>query len=363
MIFKNRFERLKKLMDKSKVDAYLEMKENNIFYITGFKGSSYPMLFCKDSAYIFVSEMLAKQCLHALIKNKLEKDIDVLVISPIKDASFFSNLKEAIKYIKQKENIKAFFSSINNMNFGFYKNLENIVLIKDAVSIIENMRMIKDDMELQKIRKACNETFLISQKIPEIIELGKTEFDIAKEIDILSIQICGEKAFDTIVSFGENTVFPHYIPSRDIIYGKTNKEVLVDFGAKYKDYCADMTCMFFVEESKNARFKEIFKIVQDVQSKAVDMVRAGMKVKDIDFKAREMFSKFKLDRYFIHSTGHGVGLDIHEAPRLNKIDDTVLKKGMVITVEPGIYIHGVGGARIEDTVLVTDKGCEILTRG
>jgi Xaa-Pro aminopeptidase len=363
MFFKKRFDRFRKLMDKNKLDAYLETKENNIFYLTGFKGSSYPMLFCKKFSYIFLSEMLVTQCSEILMQNGLDKDIQILVISPIKNDSFFPNIKDAIKYIKEKELIKTFFSPTCNMSFNFYKILENIVILKDFFSIIDNMRMIKDDLEIAKIRKACHETYLISQKIPKLIEQGNSEFDVAKKIDILSITACGEKAFDTIVSFGENTVFPHYIPSKNVIYGHENKEVMVDFCTKFEDYCSDMTRMFFVEGSKNIRFKEIFKIVQDAQEKAIDMVRAGVATKNIDLNIREIFSKFELDRYFIHGTGHGVGLDIHEAPSVTKKDETVLKTGMIITIEPGIYLSGIGGVRIEDTVLVTDQGCEILTRG
>jgi len=362
MFIKERFNRLKKLMDRNKIDAYFETKENNIFYITGFKGSSYPMLICKKSAYIFLSEMLVEQCSEILIKNKLDKEIKILVISPTKNDLFFPSLKDAIKYVKAKELIKIIFSPNYNLSLSFYKMLENIFLIKDIFSIIENLRMVKDDFEIQKIRKACHETFLISQKIPALVSSEKTEFDIAKQIDLLSINACCEKAFDTIVSFGENTVYPHYIPSKNVVYGNENKPMMVDFGTKFEDYCSDMTCMFFMEKSKNKRLNEIFEIVKDVQAKAVDMVRAGVLVKDIDIKVREMFAKFELDRYFIHSTGHGVGLDIHEAPSINKRDETVLKNGMVITIEPGIYVKGIGGIRIEDTVLVTNKGCEILTQ-
>ena len=363
MFFKKRFDRFRKLMDRDKIDSYLETKPNNIFYITGFKGTSYPMLFCKKSAYIFLSEMLVKQCLEVLTENKLEKDIEILVISPIQNASFFPSLKSAIKYVKEKELFKTFFSPTCNMSLGLHKILENIALVKDTVGIIDKMRMIKDEIEIQKIRRACNETFLISQEIPEMAQIGETEFEMAKQIDILSTAACGDKAFDTIVSFGKNTAFPHYIPNKNVVYGDKNREIMVDFGTKFEDYCSDITRMFFVEKSKNDKLKQIFEIVRDVQLELVDMAKAGIAVKDIDLKARKMFAKFELDRYFIHSTGHGVGLDIHESPSVNKTDETVLKKGMVITIEPGIYIDGVGGVRIEDTILITNSGCEVLTRG
>ncbi len=359
MFFKKRFDKLKNILEKNKVKAYLETNPKNIFYLTGAKDSAYPIFVCKNNSYLLAPEMLANDFANTLTKNHLEKAVTILTIGS--GSKNLRNLKEALLFIREKELFKALHSDFSSLNFAFYKNLEILVEIKNCENFVNYLRMTKDSHEIEKIKFASRNTFLIAKQIPKILKNNEniSESELAKKIDILSIKKCGDKAFDTIAAFGKNTQFPHYVPSKDCYVGN---EVLVDFGCKFEEYSSDLTRTFFDPKISSANYVKIYKIVEDVQKYLLDFVRPGKKACEIDQKARELFEKKKVEKYFIHSTGHGVGLDIHERPFLNKSDETILKEGMTITIEPGLYIESIGGVRIEDTILITKKGCEILTR-
>ncbi|MCP4481392.1 MAG: aminopeptidase P family protein [bacterium] len=331
-----RIKKFSKLLDRNKIKAYLEMDESNKFYITGFKGNPYPLLFVDGQPYFFTPKMLYAQLL------EVAPDVVPVIVE--------ESLIKELKKFKIKHKILDLTLSLPALNYGLYKKLDNIFNLKNFYSILAEMRMLKDNSELFKIRKACSITAHIAQQIPEILEEGMTESELTKKINILLIAKAGSQAFDTIVAFGKNTAYPHYIPA-DVKY-KKGESVLVDFGAKYEHYCADMTRTYFAEDS------DIFKRVKEVQEKVLEFVKPGKTAGEVDAKTRELF-KDKVE-YFLHSTGHGVGLDVHEKPMIALQQDIILKKNMVITIEPGLYIQGKSGVRIEDTIVLTSTGCEIL---
>lgn len=369
MYFRKRLEKLKKLLNKNKISNYIETDNKNVLYLTGFNDCPYFFLITEKNFYIVLPEMLKEQCESILQENNIFDLVKVIVISK-KQANinsthlYFSSIKDILIYIKTNDNLKILFYSEVNRKFFLYKILDNIFEIKDCFSVVHYLRMTKDNLELKYIKKACLETYKISKKIPSFFETRNserlTELDISKKIDILSIKNCGDKSFDTIVAFGENTSFPHYIPSEKIFYKSDSFKFLADFGAKYKNYCADMTITFF-KNLNDDLYKKIFDAVSEAHLKAIEMIKPGILAKDLDLKVREVFDKYKLTEYFLHSTGHGVGLDIHESPSINYLDSTLLKENMVITIEPGLYIKNIGGVRIEDTVLITKNGYKILT--
>jgi len=166
-------------------------------------------------------------------------------------------------------------------------------------------------------------------------------------------------AFSPIVAFGPHSAEPHHVNSRRRL--AKNDTALLDIGCVYQGYCSDLTRTFFLGKICELQ-KQIYSLVSEAQTLAVKGIRSGRKASDIDGIARSVISRRGYGPQFIHSTGHGVGIDIHEPPRISNKDNTVLKPGMVITVEPGIYLPGKFGVRIEDTVLVTHKGNEVLTR-
>jgi Xaa-Pro aminopeptidase len=165
-------------------------------------------------------------------------------------------------------------------------------------------------------------------------------------------------SFDTIVAGGPRSAFPHAQPTAARLAG--GQLVVVDMGALQDGYCSDMTRMLFLG-TPGAKVKRTYRAVLEAQLAAIEAVRAGALSKNVDRAARQVLKKQGLDQAFVHSTGHGLGLEIHEPPRVGKRDKTRLETGMAITIEPGVYLEGFGGVRIEDTIVVTQTGCEILT--
>jgi Xaa-Pro aminopeptidase len=183
------------------------------------------------------------------------------------------------------------------------------------------------------------------------------ESDLAAELEYRMRRLGAEKpAFETIVAGGVRSALPHAQPTAAALEGM----VVVDMGAFVDGYASDMTRMLFIG-SPNAKVKRAYKAVLEAQLAAIDAVRAGVSAGRVDRAARSTLRAHGLDRAFVHSTGHGLGLEIHEPPRLGKGEKTRLRAGMAITIEPGVYVEGWGGIRIEDTVVVTERGCDVLT--
>jgi len=196
------------------------------------------------------------------------------------------------------------------------------------------------------------------KRVAELIENGRCEIEIAAEAEYAMRKAGSEGVpFNTIVASGKNSWLPHA--------GATNKRlrrgelIIVDLGATYKGYASDMTRTFAITPTRKQR--KLLEIAKQAQKAAIKRVRAGIKAADIDRAARKVFRLAGYERFCLHGTGHGVGLDIHEPPSLSPESEDILRKGMVITVEPGIYVHKIGGARWEDMILVTAKGFKPLT--
>ena len=188
---------------------------------------------------------------------------------------------------------------------------------------------------------------------------GVTERDVGARIDYQLRRLgASGPAFDTIVASGERSALPHAQPTDKPI--GNNELVLVDMGARSAGYTSDMTRVAFVG-APSREVLELYKAVLEAQLAAIDVVRPGIAAERVDATARQVLRKHRLHRYFVHSTGHGLGLEIHEKPRLGQGEKTTLQAGMVVTIEPGVYLEGVGGVRIEDTIAVTGAGCRNLT--
>lgn len=222
------------------------------------------------------------------------------------------------------------------------------------------LRIKKDPEEIKALRKAGNLVARGFHHIQKIARPGMRECDLAAEFESYIRKNGAIKtSFDSIVAGGENAAYPHYITGDRIL--RKNDIVLCDIGALADGYCSDLTRTFFLGKISPLGQK-IFDIVARAQKKAIQAVKPGVKTAQIDRIAREEIERAGYGRRFIHSTGHGVGVEIHEAPWVSPASQEVLEPGMVITVEPGIYLEGWGGVRIEDTLLVTKTGYEILTK-
>jgi Xaa-Pro aminopeptidase len=225
--------------------------------------------------------------------------------------------------------------------------------------IIEERRMLKSPDEIAKIRKSVQVNSEAYARAIKRLRPGVTEQDVAAEIEFQMKVLGAEKpAFDTIVAAGPRSALPHAHPTP---YRLTETELLlIDMGASVEGYSSDMTRVVHLGRAPK-RIGQMYKAVLEAQLAGIAAVREGVTAGRIDAATRNVLKKHKLDKTFIHSTGHGLGLEIHEGPRLGKKEPTKLQAGMAITIEPGAYIEGLGGIRIEDTVLVTAKGCEVLT--
>ncbi len=225
--------------------------------------------------------------------------------------------------------------------------------------VIETLRMVKSPDEIAAIRrsvKVCSQAYT---QVVKWLRPGRTELEIAAELDHRMRRLGAEApSFDTIVAVGKRGALPHARPGQTRL--EAGDSLLVDMGASVAGYASDMTRVARCGEV-TPRLKRIYDAVLEAQLAAIAAVKPGATAHDVDAAARNTLRRRKLDQYFTHSTGHGLGLEIHEAPRLGAGSKTVLEPGMAITIEPGVYIEGVGGIRIEDTVLVSASGVEVLT--
>ncbi len=223
-----------------------------------------------------------------------------------------------------------------------------------------SLRKVKDETELALIEKAAEMTNRGMKKAFEVMEAGLKERDVAAEIEY-EMRKAGSDgvAFETIVSSGPSSAFPHGgCGDREVRRGDF---IVIDIGAKYKGYCADLTRTMIVGEP-SAKQREIYETVRKAQASAMGVIQAGVEGKKVDKVARECIAEAGYGENFVHSLGHGVGLDVHEPPTLGPRSKDVLASGNVVTVEPGIYIPKFGGVRIEDTVVVLDEKANKLTK-
>jgi Xaa-Pro aminopeptidase/Xaa-Pro dipeptidase len=244
-----------------------------------------------------------------------------------------------------------------------YFNLKNIcegVVIKPLSDKVEQLRILKDEYEIELIEKAVSIADLAFEQILPDIKPGITEREIALQLEYAMRRLGAEgAAFKFIAASGIRSALPHGVAtSKTIAVGDL---LTLDFGAVYHGYHSDITRTVVINKL-NVRQQEIYKIVLEAQMNAIAALKAGVCASDVDYAARSIIDKKGYGEYFGHSTGHGLGLSIHEYPRLAAKDVTILEPGMVVTVEPGIYIQNWGGVRIEDTVLVENNGCRILTK-
>ncbi len=235
--------------------------------------------------------------------------------------------------------------------------VEEFRVIDDA---IRDLRVVKTQEEIAVIEAACRIADTAMMVAIEEISAGKREREIAARMEYVMKMNGAEKvAFDTIIASGPRSALPHGVASDKRI--EKGELVVIDEGALYQHYHSDMTRTIVVG-SPNEKQREIYEIVLEAQRKGVEAARPGITAKELDSIVRGVIAEYSYGDYFIHSTGHGVGLQIHEWPRVSQQDETVLKPGMVITVEPGIYIPKFGGVRIEDTIVITENGARRLTK-
>ncbi|PLR99905.1 M24 family metallopeptidase [Bacillus sp. T33-2] len=339
--------KLRGSFEKLAVDGMLITSTHNRRYMTGFTGSSGVVLISNDRALFITdfryTEQAAKQC----------EGYEVV--------QHHGTTPEEIAEQVKKLGIQKLGFEEDHMTFSSYKTYERVVgaTLVPVSGEIEKLRLIKTDSEIKILKEAADIADAAYKHILEFIRPGITELEVSNELEFFMRRAgAASSSFDIIVASGYRSALPHGVASEKVI--ETGDFVTLDFGAYHKGYVSDITRTVAVGKP-DAKLKEIYDIVLEAQLRGVAGIKPGMLGKEADALTRNFIAEKGYGDYFGHSTGHGIGLEVHEGPALSIKSETVLEPGMVVTVEPGIYIQGLGGVRIEDDTLITLDHNETLT--
>lgn len=345
-LFEQRLENLKTVID-SDNQALLITNEKNIGYFCGFFHSEGYLLVTENETVLFVdfryyeAALKKSSCCKMVCFTKLFKDL----ISELKNKSVVNAFFEASDITVEK---------YNRFKKAFSENNIECVCDGSLDHKIEEIRCIKDESEIKKIAKAQEITEKSYLEVLNYLKPGVSERRVALELEHLIKLNGGEGvSFDLITITGKKTSLPHGVPSDDIV--SEGDFFTFDIGSIFEGYHSDTTRTVAIK-SADEEMKKVYDIVLKAQLAVLDSVKSGAKCSDVDKIARDIISENGYEKYFGHATGHGVGLDIHESPVVSPRSETMLKKGMIITDEPGIYLPGKFGVRIEDMLCVTDTG-------
>lgn len=346
---KSRRKALVQKITASNVDAVLLNADSNIRYLTGFPACDAWLLVTQSNHTYYITDSR-----YTLEARKALPDIKVI--------EFKSSFYQTLVGLLNKHKIDVLGIDESHYTVTDFKRLKKscgpTIKIKPANHWIEDLRVCKDANEVKAIKQSLKLHKKTFKFLKKTIKSGQTEHDILLALEAF---VRGEGAgfsFDPIVASGPNSCLPHAVVSRRKI--RKNDVVLVDMGIDLNGYKSDLTRMFFLGKIP-ALVRRTNDIVYQAQREAIKHIKPGVSAQFVDQQARKYLQNHKLDKFFGHSLGHGVGLDIHENPRLSPQSSTILESGMVITVEPGVYLPDQFGIRIEDMVLVTANGCEILS--
>ncbi len=345
--FEARRDRLAAKFSEHRIDAVLVTALPNVRYLSGFTGSNGVLLLTRERAVLFTDPRYAAQA-------PGESDCQIKVAKR-------HLLKEACASIKRLR-LRAIGYERNRISLQSFEQMKEYgetLKLKPLDGVVEALRTVKSEGEIASIRASVQ---LNSAALAEALTQFKssmTEVELAAEIDYRMRRLGAEgTAFETIVASGEHAAMPHARPSGQAI--AANQLLLIDMGASVAGYASDMTRTFAVGKL-DGRKRQMYKAVLQSQMAVIAAIKPGITCAKLDLEARSTLAEFGMDKLFVHSTGHGLGLEIHEQPRIGKKEKVKLEAGMVITIEPGVYEEGFAGVRIEDTVLVTASGSEILT--
>jgi Xaa-Pro aminopeptidase len=337
-----------KLLDET-LDGFVVIHPPNLHYLCGYTGSNGLLLFSGDRPVFFTDGRYTQQAREEVAGARV-----VIAKGPL--------LREALRHLGKSKTVTIGFEA-DHVTVAAAIEMRKLagkkILWKPTSGLIMRQRLIKDADELRTVREAVNVGAGAYRQALKSIRTGVRESEVAGKLELAARQAGAEgMSFDTIVAGGERSALPHGRASSEPI--PRSGFVVVDSGVILRGYCSDMTRTVHVGRvSREGR--QWYEAVLKAQLAGIAAVKPGKTAGEVDQAARQVLRSVKLERFFTHSTGHGVGLEIHEPPRLGKDQNEPLEPGMVITIEPGIYVPGKGGIRIEDMVLVTASGCEVLT--
>jgi Xaa-Pro aminopeptidase len=339
--------KLRETFSKEGIDAILITSAYNRRYMTNFTGSSGVVLITEDKA-LFITDF-------RYIEQATEQAADFEIIQhkgPIPEEVASQVAKLGIKKLGFEKDY------ITYTSFESYRKHVKAELIPVS-QVIENLRLIKTSTEINILKDAADIADAAFKHIIDFIKPGITELEVSNELEFFMRKSgATSSSFDIIVASGYRSALPHGVASDKMI--EKGDFVTLDYGAYYKGYASDMTRTVAVGEPSE-KLKEIYDVVLEAQLRSMDGIKPGMTGKDADAIARDYITEKGYGENFGHSLGHGIGLEVHEGPGLSFRSEIELKPGMVVTVEPGVYVQGIGGVRIEDDTIITENGNETLT--
>ncbi len=346
----NRVEKLRAKLAEEQLESFLVSSSVNILYLTGLSSSNALLLIGLEGEFLITdfryeeeARLKTSGCEIRITQNQLWEEFSLLPPRVLGEKMGFESQHLPFEqYLKLKE------------------TLPSSVSLVPKRDLIESFSVIKDKGEIEKIRRAVEITDRVFEQILPLLKPGISEQELAAEIDYRIRKSGGERAaFNTIVASGERSSMPHATPTGRKL--RSGELVLMDFGAVFEGYASDFTRTVVLGEATWEQ-KQRYELVRQAQREAIRRAKAGMNSRELDKTARQIIENAGYGPNFRHSLGHGVGLQIHEAPRICWKDDSILRPGMVLTVEPGIYIPSWGGIRIENIILIKEDGCEELTK-
>ncbi|MBE8830693.1 aminopeptidase P family protein [Enterococcus hirae] len=342
-----RVEKLRKKMQEENLDSFLITSPYNLRYLTNFTGTTGLAVITLEKAFFITDFRYTEQAAAQAQGFEIIKNVGPIF--------------EEVADLVQKEGLRELGFEETTVSFLEYSVLEEIIdaQLIPISGMIEELREIKDEEEIAIIEKACSIADLAYDHILKMIQPGMTEIEVANQLDFYMRSLgASGVSFETIVASGLRSAMPHGVASKKII--EQGDLVTIDFGCYYEGYVSDMTRTFAIGDP-GEQLKEIYQIVLEAQLAVLEVAKPGVTGKQLDAVARDYITKHGYGEAFGHSTGHGIGLEIHEGPNVSVRAEKQFVPGNIITDEPGIYLPGIGGVRIEDDLLITSDGNRVLT--
>jgi Xaa-Pro aminopeptidase len=346
----SRLAKLRDSLQARRIDAGLVTDIHNIFYLSGFTGSTAALIVTPDRCYVLVDPRYTLQA---------ERECTNIEIVGYRDKHLLDAAAQAINHIKPDTvGIEA-----DNLTLADWRRLrgkvERATRIRSTSGLVQGLRRVKDRDEITLIKAACAIADEVFAALIKRIKAGMTEKEVALLVDCEVRSRGGDMpAFETIAACGPNSACPHAQPTNAVL--KPGQFLKIDYGSRRAGYNSDITRTVCIGEP-DAKQREVYSVVLEAQLRAIEAIRPGRTGKEIDAIARDVIAAKGFGDHFGHGLGHALGIEVHDGPGLSQNSNLVLEPGNVLTVEPGIYIEGWGGVRIEDDVVVTDTGVEVLT--
>ncbi len=348
-IIEARLKKLRKALINKGIGAAFVTKRENFIYLSGFTGSSAYLLITQDKAILVTDFRYVEQA------SSQAEDYTIV--------QYQGKLNDTLNELLKANGIENLGFEDIDLNYESYMNFEKNLEVKEFLPMgntVEGLRLIKNPLEIETIKKSAGIADSAFAHILGFVKPGVSELELAAEIEHHMKKLGAKgQSFEMIVASGQRSSMPHGVASGKKL--QQGDAITFDFGAIYDEYCSDMTRTVFLGQPE-PKMEKIYGIVLEAQMKALEGVKAGLTGKEIDLIARDIIDKAGYGKNFGHGLGHGVGLEIHEAPRLSPMGDIKMQDGMVVTVEPGIYVSGLGGVRIEDLVVVSGQKPDILSK-